>query len=348
MNLLTQLLAIPSPTGHEAEKIKFIRQWVLSQCPNATILCDTVDGLIIQGPVNQGPHIALVGHTDVVPKWFEPYDQAGKRYGAGASDMQAGLAVMMQTLATVFETHSVSFIAYNREEDTPLVNNGLYGLRQTMPDYFRSIDFAIVAEPTNNTIQLGCVGSIHYTVTVPGKAAHSARPWDGTHALYAALPLIQALSDQAPIEHTVMGVNFYDVMHITESQCSPGRTTIPGEWQANINYRYAPVYAAHTAEAYGRNWIQRHVPTATVSVSDHAPAGAIVESEVCQRFIQAAQCLVEAKQAWTDVAQFAEMGIPAINYGPGLTEQAHRPNEYVILANIDAYIDTLTRTLQII
>tara|TARA_Y100000389_G_scaffold203937_1_gene254174 strand:+ start:189 stop:1235 length:1047 start_codon:yes stop_codon:yes gene_type:complete len=348
MELLTQLLSIPSPTGSEDQKLAFIRNWIQSQCPKSELLCHTVDGLIVKNSVNQGPHIALVGHADVIPNWFDPYDCDGKRYGAGASDMQAGLAALMTAMAMLQKDISVSLIVYNREENTPLLNNGLYGLRQTVPDYFNAIDFAIVAEPTNNTIQLGCVGSVHYTVTVPGVAAHSARPWDGDHALYKALPLIQALANQSPVSHTVMGVDFFDVMHITESQCATGKTTIPDAWQANINYRYAPVYSAYDAENYGRSWIQNWVPTATIDVADHAPAGKLLKSSICDTFVALTGVSVEAKQAWTDVAQFAAMNIPAINYGPGLTAQAHRPDEYVVLSDIDIYTRILTQSLRAI
>src|SRR5690606_31280680 len=109
------------------------------------------------------------------------------------------------------------------------------------PDFFKSIDLAIVGEPTDNTVQLGCVGSLHAKVTVPGLACHSARPWNGENALYKALPFLQRMAALEPVRHEVFGLDFFDVLQITESRSEPGRTSLPGWWQANINYRFAPV-----------------------------------------------------------------------------------------------------------
>ncbi len=47
------------------------------------------------------------------------------------------------------------------------------------------------------------------------------------------------------------------------------------------------------------------------------------------------------KQAWTPVAQFAEQGIPAVNYGPGATAYAHRQDEQVPIANLVECFETL-------
>ena len=46
------------------------------------------------------------------------------------------------------------------------------------------IDFAIILEPTDNEIQLGCLGALNATLTISGKAAHSARPWVGDNPIY--------------------------------------------------------------------------------------------------------------------------------------------------------------------
>ena len=54
---------------------------------------------------------------------------------------------------------------------------------------------------------------------------------------------------------------------------------------------------------------------------------------------------IAPKQAWTPVAQFAEQGIDAINYGPGATAFAHRQDEQLPIANLHAVYDTLARFL---
>ena len=72
-------------------------------------------------------------------------------------------------------------------------------------------------------------------------------------------------------------------------------------------------------------------------IVDHVPAAQIIESELFHRIVSWLKTDIAAKQAWTDVAQLNGIGIPAFNFGPGLTAQAHKPDEYILVEDMGAY-----------
>lgn len=347
---LQAMLELASPTYQEAAFNAWLRHEVTRIAPQAEIL-EIQDSLIIRLPwQTDKPHLALVGHSDVVPAWFPPYLQGSRLYGAGASDMKAALAAFFWLLERygqdLSQHYNLSWIVYAREEMTPLHENGLYSLLQHFPEYFNSLDLALVGEPTDNTIQIGCMGSIHMRVTIPGQACHSARPWNGSNALYQALPLIQTLAAWAPRRQTVFGVDFYDVIQITESQSEPGRTSLPGWWKANVNYRFAPVHSQTAAEAELREiLLAAGVPESGLELVDSVDAGRVLDTPLFRTVLATLQQPIQAKQAWTDVAQLTAHGIPAFNYGPGLTAQAHQREEYLELPLLESYTRSLERLL---
>jgi succinyl-diaminopimelate desuccinylase len=342
------LFSIESPTNHEKDIQDYIKKTL--QSPNSHIL-EAKGSLIAQYSHNKtSPHIVLVGHTDVVPAYFVPYKKDDFWHAAGASDMKAAVGVFMYIVnhhPELFDTINLSLISYVKEEGTPIHENGLHDLIQAFPEFFKTIDLAIVGEPTNNTVQLGCVGSIHADVKILGKSSHSARPWDGENALYKALPFIKKVQAIPPKKHTVFGVDFYDVISITESHSEPGRTTIPGYWAGNVNFRYSPTRTLSEAEkelaaifeACGLTHDQWQITDAVYS-------GDVVQTPLFEAVVNALQVPIEAKQAWTDVAQLASCGIPAFNFGPGLTEQAHKPDEYIRISDIHAYYNKLINVLK--
>jgi succinyl-diaminopimelate desuccinylase len=182
---------------------------------------------------------------------------------------------------------------------------------------------------------LGCVGSIHYALSVHGKAAHSARPWQGENALYKAWPIVDAFSKLEPKKQHVFGVDFFDVMTITESQSSPGRTTVPDTWQANINYRFSPVHSLAQAKTHVPQRLDVIGVDYKLSCLHAVDAGAVIPHPLLESLKASFQ--FEAKQAWTDVAQLTARGICAFNFGPGRQDQAHHPNEYVVIADMLQY-----------
>jgi succinyl-diaminopimelate desuccinylase len=347
-DLLTQLLKIPSKTYQEQALVLFIKNWIHEKVPQAT-LYEYQDSLIIVLTKNPRlPHLALVGHLDVVPDYFEPYIEDDRFYGAGASDMKAALASFLSLFGKYSKQarpyYNLSLILYAREEGTPLTENGLFHLIEYLPTYFRGIDLAIVGEPTNNTIQLGCVGSLHLTLTFPGEACHSARPWEGKNALYTALPFLQKIADFAPQAHTICGVRFFDVLQITECSAEPGRTTLPGWFKAHLNFRFAPLYTEDEARKKLQHFLIRSgIQKEWIHWLDSVPASPVLETPIFHTILKELQAPLEAKQAWTDVAQLTQLEIPSFNYGPGLPQQAHKKQEYCSISQVEHYLKTLQK-----
>jgi succinyl-diaminopimelate desuccinylase len=113
----------------------------------------------------------------------------------------------------------------------------------------------------------------------------------------------------------------------------------------NLNFRFAPdrtvEEAAREVEALGRRF------GASVEITDRSPScPAFVEHPLVARLRDRAGVEVEPKQAWTDVARLAAAGIPAVNFGPGATAQAHQRGEWVEVAAIEQAWLALERFLR--
>ena len=350
IKLLTKLLDIPSPTFKEQEIVAWIKNWTDNNLGEFTLM-ESNDSIILQFPKKENlPHISLVGHSDVVPSHFTPYTDGDKLHGSGASDMLGAVAcylhLMKEYRDKVLAKANISMLIYAREEGTPMEENGRNDLINVFPDYFKSVDLAIVGEPTDNTIQVGCVGSSHAKVTIKGLACHSARPWNGSNAIYKALPFIEKISKLEPVKHTLFGVDFFDVIQLTESASEPGRTSLPGVWEGNVNFRFAPVYSVEEAEKKLLDIVNGwEVEGLEISIKDSAPSGSVIESELFRKTVAALGAEVQAKQAWTDVAQLSAHGISAFNFGPGLTSQAHKENEFIMISDVEKYYSILVNTL---
>ncbi len=86
---------------------------------------------------------------------------------------------------------------------------------------------------------------------------------------------------------------------------------------------------------------------ATVEVTDRSPpCPAFADHPLVARLRDHTGARVEAKQAWTDVARLAAAGIPAVNFGPGATSQAHQRGEWVELDALATCYRALERFLR--
>lgn len=284
------------------------------------------------------PMVLLVGHTDVVPPTdadAQPRWDGDQLIARGSSDMKAGLAVAMHCAADSAlrdGPYNIVCVAYAGEEG-PQEGNELGPLLEALPR-LATAQLAVVGEPTDGEVQLGCLGALHVEVTVRGRAAHAARPWQGTNAITSAGPWLTALGERQPEDVTVDGLVYREVVTATQAWTTSARNVVPDAFTVNLNYRFAPDKDVAAAEARVRAIVG---DVGDVVVTDRALAAPPHrDAPLIRALCDALDAPITPKQAWTDVAQLAAAGVPAVNYGPGIAAQAHQRGEWVPRDAIDA------------
>jgi succinyl-diaminopimelate desuccinylase len=243
--------------------------------------------------------------------------------------MKGGVAVAMELAERLpgdARFCDLLLVLYAREEGPYLENELGDVLREA--EELRGVDLALCLEPTDNVLQLGCVGSIHATVTFSGRSAHSARPWQGVNAVHAAGALLEELQRRAPRQATSGGLVFREVVTATRIEGGRARNVVPDRCTLNLNFRFAPDRTLEAAADELRALGERF--GAAVELTDLSPAcPAFADHPLVQRLRTRTGVGAEPKQAWTDVARLAAHGVPAVNLGPGATSQAHQQGEWV-------------------
>ncbi len=327
---LLWLCAIPSPIGEEKELCDAVAERLARQKLAGPIrrYGDSIVVPVLRKRLPGRPHVALVGHLDTVRTENGPARAENNRiYGSGAADMKAGLAVMIVIAETVapLVACDLTLVFYAREEG-PYAENELGPVLAADED-LRGVDLAICLEPSDNRLHVGCCGAIQATVTFGGKTAHSARPWEGDNAIVKAAPLLARLAQVKPVEHTIDGHVYRTVTSVTLANGGRGRNVVPDTFVLNVNHRFAPTTSSEDAQAELLALIGEG-EGATVEITDLSPAAMPSASHyLVKELIAAGVRGVEPKQAWTDVARFSQLGIAAVNFGPGENAQAHQKNE---------------------
>jgi succinyl-diaminopimelate desuccinylase len=337
-----RLCAIPSEIGHEEAIAGEVERWARGRGFAGVV---RVKNSVVAGvdralaPAGAGaaagrPLVALCGHLDTIPvpaadRGKAPRRDGGRLVATGASDMKGGLAVMMslaERLPPAARFCDLVLVLYAREEG-PFDENELGDVLREVPA-LRAADLAVCLEPTDNALQLGCVGSIHATFEFAGRSAHSARPWQGDNAVHKAGALLRELAARVPRDVTSGGLLYREVMSATRIEGGHARNAVPERCRVNVNFRIAPDKALDAAvrelEALaaqvGASCHPTDLSPSCPSFADHPLVVRLADRTGAPR---------EAKQAWTDVARLAAAGVPAVNFGPGATAQAHQAGEWV-------------------
>ena len=330
------LVDIPSPSREEAGVYAYAKEHV-----TLPLIHDDGESLVYAKRSGR-PLVLLAGHTDTVPAQGNLPGRiaAGAVHGLGATDMKGGLAVMIELARWAADAelaYDLGLLFFPREELGP-GENPLPALFDAVP-LIGEAALVICLEPTDNTIQLGCLGNLNARVVFEGRATHSARPWLGVNAVKVAFDGLHDVLELEPRDVEVQGLIFREVLSVTEIHGGIAPNVIPARVECTLNFRYAPDRTPASAEERVRELVGREV-----EIVQNSPAARVaLDSPLVGRLRGVGPFAVEPKQAWTNVADFAGRGLDAVNFGPGATRFAHAADEQVEIAALERTFSALQR-----
>jgi succinyl-diaminopimelate desuccinylase len=301
--------------------------------------------LVARTRLGKTERVVLAGHIDTVPhaaNFPSQWDPERVRLtGVGTSDMKSGVAVQLRLAATLTAPNrDVTYVFYECEE-VDAARNGLYQLTRNAPELLEA-DFAILLEPSGGVVEGGCQGTLRAAITARGERAHTARSWMGKNAIHEAGAILDTLRSWEPRKPLVDGLEYHEGLNAVAISGGVAGNVVPDECVVTVNYRFAPDRSEEEAQAYVRDLFAAW-PVEILDSSPGARPG--LTAGPAADFVKAVGGTPRAKLGWTDVARFAELGIPAVNYGPGISEIAHTPGEYVEAAPIVSAEQALTAWL---
>jgi len=333
---LLELVSVQSPIGEERALADHVEARLRASLGDEAVV-RFEDNLVVRPRVRPGlPRIGLAGHLDTVRTHHEgvPRIEGERLFGAGASDMKAGLAIMLELVERLDLDAlpcELTLVFYAREEG-PFEENMLGPVLNHFA-HLHELDLAVCLEPSDNRMQVGCMGSVHALAHFSGRTSHSARPWQGENALFKAAEFIQMLAKREPHVVELAGHEYREVITPTLIHGGRARNVVPDEVELNVNYRFAP---GRTPLEVAEELRELLGDLGTLEPTDLAPAGRPhTDHPLVKQLAAAGVVAVERKQAWTDVARFDAAGVAAVNLGPGNGAQAHQRNEYVDLPLVD-------------
>lgn len=329
---LLELTQIPSPIGEEKAICDHVERR-LAACLGQDAVTRFHDSLVVRVARREGrPRIGLVGHLDTVRTQHDdpPRIEGNRLYGPGSADMKSGLTLMIELAERLDRDtlpYDLTMVFYEREEG-PFEENRLGPILEAFED-LRALDLAVCLEPSDNEMQLGAMGSLHATLVFEGRSAHSARPWQGDNAMVHAAQFVLELSQREPKDVEIEGHHFVEVITPTLMEAGRARNVVPDHAEINVNYRFAPGRTPLEALEELRGIVGDR---AQVHATDLSPAGRPhATNPLVQKLAACGVVEVKTKRAWTDVARFDTIDVPAVNLGPGNNSQAHQRNEYTEL-----------------
>jgi succinyl-diaminopimelate desuccinylase len=306
------------------------------------------DNVVARTTGNHATRLMVAGHLDTVPG--EPSEAViveNELRGVGACDMKGSLAVMLElAVEPLARTVEVTWLFYAREE-IARSQSGLLEIAELRPELLRA-DVAILAEPTGGVVEAGCQGTLRVQVDVRGKRAHTARPFTGVNAIHRAASLVSHVARYEPRSVELDDVTYVEQLQTVSIEGGVAANVVPDHARCVLNYRVAPDRSESEAIAWITKYLADFIEMGdSIEVIDWAPSAPPELSNArLAQLVSLTNALPRGKLGWTDVATFAQLGIPAANFGAGDPLLAHRSDEFVTNYELDEFASVLRTWLE--
>ena len=342
VDLTAAMVDLPSVSGTEALLADEVQRALLAQAGHLEVVRNG-DAVLARTHLGRPSRVLLAGHLDTVPIAgnLPSYRDGSLLYGCGSCDMKGGDAVILHLAATVTApSHDLTVVLYDCEE-VDAARNGLGRVERELPGWLRA-DLAILGEPTSAAIEAGCQGTLRAEVRTTGRRAHTARSWLGANAIHAAGPVLDRLAGYHARAVEIDGCGYREGLQAVGISGGVAGNVVPDECTVAVNFRFAPDRDLPAAQRHVRE-VFDGFEVEFVDGAAGAPPG--LSAPAAKAFLAAAGCRPVGKYGWTDVARFAALGVPALNYGPGDPNLAHTREEHVDTAQITRCAEVLRRFL---
>lgn len=349
----------------------------LSRHPAFSIEVERDQGLGVVGVMgenNGGRSLIFNGHVDVVPagdeaNWRYPPWQGtiaeGRVYGRGALDMKGGLCCALFAAKAIHDA-GVKLKGRLIVESVIGEEDGGVGTLATVLRGYQA-DGAVVVEPTELLVAPAQAGALNFRVTVPGLSAHGCVREEGVSAIEKFIPVYQALLvlEQERNRYfrdplftrytlpypicvgTVQAGNW--ASSVAESLTFEGRYGVAVGENIQVARLLLEETVAHAAKA--DPWLRRHPPQVVWWGGQFEPAGIPIDHPIVTTVSQALSEVsghpahLEGMTYGADMRLLVNEGqTPTVLFGPGDVRQAHRPDEYVPVAELEMAVQTLALT----
>ncbi|WP_336273229.1 acetylornithine deacetylase [Vreelandella indica] len=332
--------------------------------------CGTKANLIARiGPDAPGG-VMLSGHTDVVPVAGQPWSSDpftlrdgndGRLYGRGTCDMKGFIACVLSMVPNWVKAplQQPIYLGFSYDEEIGCV--GAPSLIKRFYEHYSTTAHVIVGEPTSMQPVVAQKGATNLRTTVTGQEAHSSQVNQGTSAIHVAARLVTFIEDTmaALVEEGRVDEAFnvpHTSLHVGKIKGGTAINIMARECQFEWEIRHLPtdtfdeIYARFetfceqlTGELKAKG---KHVDITTEPLNVTVPGLADRDNDRVLSLAKdhlPAVCCNHAVAYATEAGQFQGQGLQTIILGPGSIAQAHQPDEYIDIEQLEACEAFLTK-----